>query len=651
MRDRLIQLSCIALAIVALLGGGALLPRIVAVSDERGMRYTDVSVEGAPPIVALGTAIGTLRGIIVDYLWIKATWQKQAGLFHEAMADADLITKLQPRFGEVWAFHGHNMAYNISVLTNTPEERWSWVKAGIDLVRNKGIRYNPNDLILYKELAFWFAHKVDSYSDDAHLHYKRELAREWQMLLGTPPVPMDQRIAWIEAIKDAPDTLEEAEARTPGVKALVERLTGGLSGFDRRFQFALDRQFLMNHGRWAAVKESPYAKLLQLDERYKANDPVYAEFDRVFADPANEAALRTLILFLRKKVLRDDYNMDPAVMWEFTRDAGPLDWRHPQAHAYYWATLGQKIAEKRSNTDDDVYKIVNNDRVSIQAMQAMARSGLVIYDPFSGDNPGRLTDPRWIKAIDRYFTTLYEKHYGTRGAGGDTFCDFYENFMSSAVCELYHIGDYEGAQAILDRLDRLFGRTGLIPNSKYESPLDTFVVNTTRGEYEYQPEYARRDVYGWLERGFREGLLLGRPKILEDAIRESRNLIEFFQGNRYYDFVNRFGEKRMADLVSDLRDSVRFVFQKVMLDASQPIYDRLTMYNKAPEEQRRLVYDDIKGPLAAEYAANPLSQMLPIERALPEPPGMDEFRAARAAEAAKKAEQPSGGRSSDAETK
>jgi hypothetical protein len=104
MRDRLIQLSCIALAIVALLGGGALLPRIVAVSDERGMRYTDISVEGAPPIVALGTAIGTLRGIIVDYLWIKATWQKQAGLFHEAMADADLITKLQPRFGEVWAF-------------------------------------------------------------------------------------------------------------------------------------------------------------------------------------------------------------------------------------------------------------------------------------------------------------------------------------------------------------------------------------------------------------------------------------------------------------------------------------------------------------------------------------------------------------------
>jgi len=64
-----------------------------------------------------------------------------------------------------------------------------------------------------------------------------------------------------------------------------------------------------------------------------------------------------------------------------------------------------------------------------------------------------------------------------------------------------------------------------------------------------------------------------------------------------------------------------------------------------------MVYDDIKAPLAAEYALNPISQMLPFERALPEPPGMEEVRAARAAEAAKRASQPAGGRSSDAETK
>jgi hypothetical protein len=125
------------------------------------LRYTDVAVEGAPPAVALGTAIGALRGLIVDYLWIKIHLQKQKGLYYEVMADADLITKLQPRFSAVWAFHGHNMAYNISVAHNTEQERWEWVSAGIDLVRNRGLRYNPNDLQLHRELAFWFAHKIE----------------------------------------------------------------------------------------------------------------------------------------------------------------------------------------------------------------------------------------------------------------------------------------------------------------------------------------------------------------------------------------------------------------------------------------------------------------------------------------------------------
>ena len=154
MRDRLIQLLCALIASGAIATAGSMLPTLLRISDERALRYTDVSLEGAPPIVAVGTAIGALRGIIVDYLWLKAGIQKEKGLFYEAMADARLITKLQPRFGEVWGFQGHNMAYNISVLTDTPAERWEWVHAGIDLVRDEGLRYNPNDLPLHKELAF-----------------------------------------------------------------------------------------------------------------------------------------------------------------------------------------------------------------------------------------------------------------------------------------------------------------------------------------------------------------------------------------------------------------------------------------------------------------------------------------------------------------
>src|SRR6185503_5220834 len=219
MKSRIVQLGAALAALLGLAGSGALLPGVIRSSEDNVLRYTNVSVQNAPPIVALGTAIGALRGLIVDILWVKVNAMKEAGLYYEVMALSDLITKLQPRFASVWAFHGHNMAYNISVATNTPEERWTWVQAGIRLVRNEGLRYNPNDLALHRELAFWFAHKIEGVADDAHFTYKREICKEWHYLLGEPPEGRDERTAWIKKVADAPETLEEAERRTPGVKA------------------------------------------------------------------------------------------------------------------------------------------------------------------------------------------------------------------------------------------------------------------------------------------------------------------------------------------------------------------------------------------------------------------------------------------------
>ncbi|MHC4653190.1 MAG: hypothetical protein ACYTES_20325, partial [Planctomycetota bacterium] len=70
-KDRLIQ----GVALAGVIGGtavcGSILPRLTETSQRHMLRYTDVAVEGAPPAVALGTAIGAVRGLIVDYLWIK----------------------------------------------------------------------------------------------------------------------------------------------------------------------------------------------------------------------------------------------------------------------------------------------------------------------------------------------------------------------------------------------------------------------------------------------------------------------------------------------------------------------------------------------------------------------------------------------------
>ena len=110
MRDKIIQLIAAFLLIICMIGAGSLLNPILDESDKSRLRYTNISVEGAPPIVALGTAIGALRGLIVDYLWIKANMMVDRGQYYQVMEDTDLITKLQPRFAPVWVFHGHNMS-------------------------------------------------------------------------------------------------------------------------------------------------------------------------------------------------------------------------------------------------------------------------------------------------------------------------------------------------------------------------------------------------------------------------------------------------------------------------------------------------------------------------------------------------------------
>lgn len=603
--------------------------------DGYALRYTDVSVEGAPPIVALGTAIGALRGIIVDYLWIKVNMMKEKGQFYEVMSDAALITKLQPRFGEVWAFHGHNMMYNISVLTNTREERWDWVQQGLNLVRNEGLRYNPNDVVLYKELAFWFAHKLDGVADDAHLYYKREFAKKWHHLLGEVPFDENERVVWMKELANAPESLAEAERAAPGITALVASLETELAEFDAAAKFKWDQEFLLNLGQWLSVKTSPYARILGLDKQFQTSSPLYIALDRTLGaalqgTPEERKAAVTLLQMLRKRVLLEDFNMDPEIMYEFTRDYGPLDWRHPQAHAFYWGRLGTERGGKRYSARDTVHKVLNNDRVTIQAMQALARSGLMTVDPFSGANPSRLADPRWIRSIDQYFRSLYDKHYSGRGGGVDSFTHFHENFMKQAVREFWRAGEYEDAKGIYIYLNDLYGEGGVVPHAGYTIPIEQFVENITKGEYEMQPEVARSDVYAALRRGFREGLLLNRPEILEQAIIFARDLTDYFQNNEFNKFVNKFGEGRMSDLIGSLRESIEAVFAGVVLDQSMSLLDRIVIYRRAPEAQRRMIYDRVIGALQSEYEASDLVTVGPFEDAFPEPPGMEAFRAAHA---------------------
>ena len=142
---------------------------------EKKLTHTE-QIENLPPSLAFTTVVlGGFRGLIANILWVRAMQMQEEGKFFEMAQLGDWITKLQPHADHVWRVTAWNMSYNISVKfdgVEAPHVRWHWVKRGIELIRDGGLKYNPHSAHLYHEFAWHFQHKVGHNLDDAHGFYK-----------------------------------------------------------------------------------------------------------------------------------------------------------------------------------------------------------------------------------------------------------------------------------------------------------------------------------------------------------------------------------------------------------------------------------------------------------------------------------------------
>ncbi len=178
------KLTLLATAIVLFVVAGFQQQRLNRQRTELGLTRL-APLENAPPVLAFTTvALGGFRGLIANLLWIRANDLQNEDKYFEQVQLSDWITKLEPTFVQVWLVQAWNMAYNISVKFRDPYDRWRWVQQGIELLRDQGIRYNPKEALLYRELAWFYQHKMGQNLDDAHLIYKYEWAREMTRALG-----------------------------------------------------------------------------------------------------------------------------------------------------------------------------------------------------------------------------------------------------------------------------------------------------------------------------------------------------------------------------------------------------------------------------------------------------------------------------------
>ena len=81
------------------------------------------------------------------------------------------------------------MAYNISVKfkENAPgdySDRWRWVQRGIELLRDRALLYNPDEVSIYQQLAWFFQHKIGQNLDDGNLYYKQQWAEAMTPFFG-----------------------------------------------------------------------------------------------------------------------------------------------------------------------------------------------------------------------------------------------------------------------------------------------------------------------------------------------------------------------------------------------------------------------------------------------------------------------------------
>jgi hypothetical protein len=478
LRDKFIIAVCIILAIALLTTAGSRLDYINSQRLEMKL-ISNEPLKNAPPSLAFATvAMGAFRGLVVDILWMRADTLKEQGQYFDARQLADWITVLQPRFAQVWAFQAWNMAYNISVAipAEQPDQRWQWVKNGYELLRDQGIPMNPKSIALYRELGRIFQHKIGGNSDDAHNYYKLQLALSMEPLLG----PADN--AWFESLAKAPTEWSQISSDVN-----IAPFIAALKAADKNFEN--DSGFVGN-----------YLSLRQNPSRY--SPAAFKIIDRY----RGTAALRDFDVFAKAWQLRNVWKLDPPLMLELNRTYGPtdfndpnvhypLDWRHPDVHAIYWAVRGLKLAGKKDmvKTGGGVYPVdeINTDRIVASSLQNLFRYGKIfIYDSnenqpsASGANQAAAgpaksiflrADFRMFDSYNEAVLKIIQKHFDPNEWSDSTHMVQHRNMLTSALTMFYQAGHRQKAQKIYDYVRKLY------PRPEFSDPaVETYVIQQLR---------------------------------------------------------------------------------------------------------------------------------------------------------------------------
>ena len=173
-------------------------------------------------------ALGGFRSLAAEAVWFRADLLQEEGRYVELAQLASTLTFLEPHTPEIWGHAAWNLAYNISVMMPTSEDRWRWVYAGLKLLRDDGLRLNPDDPDICRELAWLFQTKIGGRIDSSAPLYRIK----WREIVNDAA----SRNAWDELAMNPSRMAEVARAfnisdwTNPQASALYWAYSGLQSG-------------------------------------------------------------------------------------------------------------------------------------------------------------------------------------------------------------------------------------------------------------------------------------------------------------------------------------------------------------------------------------------------------------------------------------
>ncbi|MFM8985886.1 MAG: hypothetical protein ACKONH_07500 [Planctomycetia bacterium] len=618
MHDRTVQ-AIAAVVLVACLGGAAVTNGSLARQRREDRLVTPLEgATGMPPHVALATAaLGTFRGLAVDALWARADALQDKGDFFEAQTLSQWITALQPRFPKVWGFQAWNLAYNISVCTNVPDERWGWVNRGVELLRSRGIPLNPTDSHLPFELGWLFFHKIGGKSDREHWYYKARLAREFREILGdlTGGRTTAEALDRFRRIVAAPDDLADRAAADADVRDALALLAAHDARPDEAFLRMLGRVSLYTHSLDARLTRG---KVLPTG----TNRPLLAALQ---ADARlSRAVFDVIVPCLQKRTLRDRYRMDPAFMLAQMEAYGPLDWAHPHAHGIYWSERGLALA--RESPHRGLVNELTVVKTRLGNLQQLMRSGRVEFDPLD-DRIDLLPDPRFIEGYERGMQAAVQQAESAEGLsaaefGRATVADLlrgYESFLQQATVFAYLYGDEEVAAGCFGKLQELAAGDGRATDPLYRDGLQEFLSLRLAKVMEIDVSNTRQFLDAMVRRAALDGLAKGRL----DTFNRFLGL-----AHRVYDMRFSASDPQAKHVAKEAQlppfpELVDASLMSLLKQDSLSLLERARIWAWAPEVVKRRTWGRLAEPLAAACAAAGLD----FTRAFPAPPGVDDAAA------------------------